>query len=397
VRLDYALLPVAVLILGGMACRSARAADLAADVPKGRNAQPKAVLPKDRAPSDPAEKSEWLEYPGNPVFTTDGAAAWPWVVYDAQQFGEGKNGPFYKLWYDRFDDGLDPWHGPLSIGLAVSKDGVKWADLGQIKRPGHGERAFAGHPCVLYNRAGFGRKAAPYRLYYWNGKGVSLEESADGVTWDAAKARRVIDATVCGGKGWESIYAVGVTYNDNGTPETPDDDQFIAAANLHGQPVALCSQDGIRWERPHYLYGGERRMLFTFLSMLRVRDGPYQIFYSFHDGEHQGTVPGGAAIGGVVAKSITEGVVPFSPPITIFHIRDRTPWRNAVTMCPCVIYDPKKFSGHGDGALCKMWFAGGDDRRRSGIGYAVFASRTVGGKPNPGLAAEGWTLPLRRR
>jgi len=325
------------------------------------------------------EKAQWVEYQKNPVFTRDGPAAHPFVVYDVAQFGEGTNGAFYKMWYDQCDDGVTPMDKTW-IGLAVSPDGVRWTDLGELKRPGVDRnnpedwRQYIGHPCVLYDVHGFGRGGLPYRLYYPGWDGIRLEESRDGLTWQPADAPIFTHDDVPEEPTFRGpMHGLYASYDDGGTPTDPRDDMFFGWIDYSGRPFIVCSRDGVRWQMPGTLLfdGFGAGMVTSVFSVHREAGGIMHIFYSYGDNAFESPAPAGEGIAYLQARTLNQRTLPLMPARPIFHASDKVAWRSVVTMCPCVVYDADAFSGHGDRAYYKMWYHGVGPDHRSGIGYAT--------------------------
>ena len=66
-------------------------------------------------------ESHLIDDPDNPIFKPPSGERiyYPSVIYDADGFGGGNAGPFYKMWFS---------DGATGIGTATSDDGVNWTE-----------------------------------------------------------------------------------------------------------------------------------------------------------------------------------------------------------------------------------------------------------------------------
>jgi len=337
----------------------------------------RAVESLGRTSSSPAV-ARWVEYADNPVFTRDGPISYPWVVYDAQRFGQ-ETGPYYKMWYDTSDDGVNP-NLNCRVGLAASPDGIHWTDLGVVRRQND---SFAGHPCVLYSPTRFGNdKGHAYRLYYWDGQNrVLADESDDGVSWRPIADFTVITEAIRDrARTGNDLYSMQVSCDDGGTPADPRDDSYQGWVDFSGRLHLITSADGVHWRSPALrLHPSNDVVVTSACSAFRSFGRTFHLFFGYGDQTFAGGTPAGEGIAYLEVQALERDALPVFPsPPRIFHVTDGVPWRSFITMCPCVVYDADSFSGHGDRVHYKMWLAGVSRDKKSAIGYATLRAELPG-------------------
>lgn len=115
-----------------------------------------------------------------------------------------KQGPEWRMWYTagRYNDETQPQPMTISIGLATSKDGIRW-----VKHPGNPILPALGYKMEVYeyvvSKPNLLFEAGRYRMWYSHrgtGYRIGYAESADGIIWNRAKSAG-IDVSP---EGWDS-------------------------------------------------------------------------------------------------------------------------------------------------------------------------------------------------
>lgn len=325
---------------------------------------------------------EWIEYSGNPIFgeAVGGPKAYyPSILYNKDGFAGQLSNLKYLMWYGTSGE---------QTGLAVSEDGLIWADLGVVMTDGY-------HATVEYFPDGFaGTNSGSnpsnitmyYRMWYWdvwnlyNVSAIGYCESPDGTNWyNYQSCQNGTVPIVSGGDPWWNRGSYGpcdVLYNPSASNSGTDWTFTMYYDGTTGGDEAIglgFSSDGITWTgydadsdgkadpilSGTYNLGDWDYNYASRATIIKNDDGTYEMWYSggiwsMNHGIGYATSPDG----------INWTRDPNNP---IFHKDDidypNYPWRNSRTYCPMVI----KF-----GNLYKMWFAGKGEGGYS-IGYATAA------------------------
>ena len=334
-----------------------------------------------------ADTVEWEELPGNPIFgqaRNDGPKAYyPSIIFNRQGFARAtdRGSRFrYRMWYG------------TSLGqtaLAVSKDGLRWRDLGVVISNGY-------HATVKYFRRGFpgadsgdDRSADRmfYRVWYWDPtklymiSAMRYAESPDGMFWHNDQPLQNGDVPIVTGQSpdWNAgtygpcdiiyerhsdqpfaMYYNGTTGGDEaiGLARSADGLTWTGYdADGAADPVLSGTNDAGDWD---FDYVGRA----TVIKRGRHR---YEMWYSGGNGALN------HGIGYAVSTDGRTWVRDEGNPI--FHKNDGVGWRVDRTYTPAVL--PWR------GQTYKMWFAGQSEAETS-IGYAI-GKRTHGERK---LAAE---------
>lgn len=336
--------------------------------------------------------TNWVEYPGNPVFNPVQKAYYPCVLYDANQFSGHGDSYYYKMWYATNN----------GIRLAYSNDGINWieqnGELSSLTTPNH--------PTVLYDQDGFG-EGIYYKIWYWTGIGnvasiasVRYAESLDGIMWtnDQVITQDTVQKLVDGTSGdwWYHLYGPACLLYDKdalNTGANPFSYNYVMYFDACSEGFApepgvealglAYSSDGKHWIRygslPVVLPGPEQwdDGYVTRGTVLKLPDGAYGLWYS------GGRTDSNDGIGFASSTDGLTWVKDANNPI--FHQDDsgypNEPWRSERTYTPVVVYDADKFSGHGDSVYYKMWFSGKDSTTSDyAVGYTNMpAPSPVGG------------------
>jgi hypothetical protein len=214
--------------------------------------------------------------------------------------------------------------------------------------------------------------------------------SADGVNW-------IADTTLIQNPFFPLITTPGnfdgastgpgdVLYNPNGSMTTidtanPFNNRYVMYYNINDgfveQLAIAVSTDGITWRRagpPIVLSVGgsgtwDENKATIHVSVLRLTPTMFKMWYS------GGILESHEGIG---CATSTDGLNWIkSPSNPIFSIFDGVAWRNggrpARTYTPWVLFDPLRFSGHGDRVCFKFWMSGSpaSDPDNLNIGYAT--------------------------
>ncbi|HPM41005.1 MAG TPA: hypothetical protein PLY45_01040 [bacterium] len=335
------------------------------------------VLP---SPVFAAWEEDLVESAANPVFDppSGGSVYYPTVLYDADGFGAGEAGPFYRMW---FSDGA-------GIGTAESGDGIAWsegADCAGLLNPHHAK--------ILYDAGGFGGGAgAPrYRIWYWDTSklytvaAIRTADSDDGVNWanDRAIGQDAAREIITGaGVGWNrgSYGPVHLFYQPGkqNAGADPFDYEYVmyydGTTGAFEQVGLAYSADGDTWTRfgdgPVLASGSSWEGAWGaadpwdssysgFGSVIRDAEGKFHFWYS-----------GGST-------SMDMGIGYASSDDGVIWVRDAAPlvyktpgtWYSKRAYTPAVLYDAGRFSRRGDNSEFKMWFAGRDDANNYQVVY----------------------------
>jgi len=322
---------------------------------------------------------DWTEYAENPVFGqgVDGGpkAYYPSVLYDADSFSGHGFSAKYKMWYGTSSS---------QTGLAISDDGISWADHGVVMANGY-------HATVEYYPDGFaGTNSGDnpsadtmyYRMWYWDPAhlysiaAIGYTESPDGVNWyNDQPLQNGAVPIISGGDPWWNRGSYGpcdILYNPSAYNTGTDWTFTMYYDGTTGGDEAIglgFSSDGITWTgydangdgkadpvlNGTYVSGDWDYDYVSRATIIKNGDGDFEMWYS----------------GGVGAMNHGIGYATSPDGINwtrdannpIFHKDDGVGWRDSRTYCPAVIQD---------GSAYKMWLTGKD--KESGdysIGYAT--------------------------
>lgn len=255
---------------------------------------------------------------------------------------------------------------------------------------------------MLYDRNGFG-VGTPYKIWYWDSTFTTVDagmpailrmmrtaSSADGINW-FGDTTLIQDTsaplvTTPGNFDGASTGPGEVLFNPDGSMVTIDtvnlfNNRFVMYYNINDGFVErlafAVSADGVTWRRsgpPIVLNVGsvgdwDQNKATIHVSVLRLAQNDFRMWYSGGVQEsHEGI--------GCAFSSDGLNWTKFSGN-PIFSIFDGVAWRNggppARTYTPWVLFDPLRFSGHGDRVCFKFWMSGSpasnpDDLN---IGYAT--------------------------
>lgn len=347
--------------------------------------------------------TSWQEYGGNPVFDPQVRAYYPSVLYDASAFSGHGNAAHYKMWFARGD----------GIAFASGDDGIHWNEY-NASASLTGLASGANHPVVLYDAGGFEMPGnGYYRMWYWDANAslgsigaIRSAFSADGIVWqnDQPIQQHASDPTLqllagygvfgnyfyhCYGPGCV-VYSPSATNIGAATPADRSDDQptswrylmyfdsssegFSPNGSVEQTSLAYSS-DGLFWirygDQPVLLPSGnpaEWDGLYAYrASVIRI-ENTWHLWYSGANGNDAIGTPYAHGIGHAASVDGLNWVRDSDNPA--LHVSDGIPWRSVRTYTPAVLYDPNRFSGHGDACLLKMLFSGRDSENYA-IGYAA--------------------------
>lgn len=335
------------------------------------------------------EDSYELAY--NPFQSTIAEDYFPCVIYDEDGFnGHGDSFP-YKMWHQ------GPCYGDGTLAYSCSSDGVHWKIRDILPH------SPAYHPCVIYDKDGFGGSNIHYKMWFWTGiassdaSSIMLTESSDGLIWTEPECINQDPsaplAVGVAGEWFYNLYGPGaVIYNAFATddPVRPLSYRYVMYfhTGTEGQgpgtsveQVGLAfSTDGIYWSRfgdtPVIIPSGDpgewdSTHIFngTFLKSV---DGDYHLFYSGANDlvSPQHVLSYAHGIG--IAHS-SDGVHwtrdrdnPF------LSYADDIDWRCGRTYTPTAIYQPS--SQERPRSLIQLWFTGGSGNtpgENQAVGHAV--------------------------
>lgn len=349
--------------------------------------------------------NDWVEAP-TPIYTpystplASGEDFFEWVVFDKHKFHGSGDEVFYKMWHQ----------GPNGIAISYSSDGINWILKGDTNI------TTAYHPCVLYDKNGFGGGAYNYKMWYWNGSVgttadvIKFTQSTDGLTWTTpvSVAQDAGAPIVFGASGtyFYHLYGPGfIIYNPAPTSTVGDPYSFryvmfydIASEtpipSVEGIGLAY-SDDGLTWSR----YGSAPVLLpaggattwdgtHAFRPSVIQAAGVYHMFYS---GSNEDIDPSTTVVyaHGIGHATSTDGLTwTKDPQNPIFIYSDGVSWRNSRTYTPFVLYGRFPGTIHTPGcgpSIAKMWFTGGTglvQGANESVGYATLPCPLKAGEAN---------------
>jgi len=332
--------------------------------------------------------TEWTEYPTDPIYTPYPAATtYPCVLFDQNKFNGDGDSYYYKMWHQ----------GPNGIALSYSNDGINWA-LNTSIPAGTNLVGNYFHPCVLYDKDGFGGSPYKYKIWLWDGTASQIIDailwsvSTDGILWEQPDVaiQNALAPLVIGvpPSYFYHLYGPGfLIYNKSATsvpgqPYTFPYTMFYNTASETPSPgiigieqLALAyGGDGVDWTRygnaPVLLPEGgttvwDARYAYQ-PSVLKVQ-GVYHMYYS---GSNDLTTPPTAVVyaNGIGHASSFDGLTwTKDPDNPVFLYSDGVPWRAARTYTPSVITGQR-----GSCSVNQMWFTGAKQIGGSvkAVGYA---------------------------
>ena len=343
--------------------------------------------------------TSWTEYPTDPIYDPYPSQTlpedfFPCVVFDDKQFKGHGDQVSYKMWHQGADT-----NG--SIGLSYSNDGVIWTLKGETNIP-----TPAYHPCILYDKNGFGGGSYQYKMWYWTGSVgttpdvIQYAQSNDGLTWTTTQAitQDLGSPIVFGPSGtyFYHLYGPGFMIHNPAATSVPGQPftfpyvMFYDIASETPIPssegIGLAySSDGLNWTRygtvPVLLSNGGTDWdgTHTFRpSIINVKD-TYHMFYSGSNDNIDPTTTVYYAHGLGHATS-TDGInwtKDTDNPIFIYS--DGVPWRNSRSYTPFVLFGRFKTPVEQPDCSVKMWFVGGIGLvagQNQAIGYATLPCPT---------------------
>jgi hypothetical protein len=335
--------------------------------------------------------TSWIEYPSNPVYAPYGTEQldedyWPCVLYSKHQFDHNGDPVFYKMWHQG-DDG---------IALSYSDDGINWVLKGGTSITGN-----AYHPCVVYDRDGFGNSGYTYMMWFWTGdvgtdtSVIQYACSSDGLNWtDPQPISQDPDSPLCDGTVGSYFYhSYGpgcVLYNPyasyiDGQPFTfpfvmffdTASEGFVDGDNSQEQIGLACSMDGINWSNccdfPVLIPPGDGSwdQTHAFRPAVVQVHGIYHMFYSGSNGDPTQGIPYAHGIGHATSPDGINWTPDADNPV--FICTTGPDWRNSRTFTPTVVVDKVRGTGN---EQARMWFVGGSGDTpgaNQAIGYATMA------------------------
>ncbi|SDO32677.1 hypothetical protein SAMN04487897_11219 [Paenibacillus sp. yr247] len=323
----------------------------------------------------------WVENPNNPVYMPQTPAYYQTVRFDAKKFKPFGPSAYYLMWYDDFSD----FENGGGIALAASGNGIKWKFVSDL----FGLAPAARHSRVLFDRHGFGINV-PYRIWYWDSMFLSTApnspilpmlrtaKSMDGINWfddqtlmqDTTSPDTFLmnSPSLPGPNNYSQCYGPAdvLFFPENQAVldvVSPFNNRYVMYYNVSdgfNEELALAvSADGIFWRRegplPVLVRGGpgawDEHKSTEGAVILRLAPDKFKMWYSGgidHSNE------------GIGCAFSTDGLFwtkfPNNP---VFSIYDGVVWRGGRSHNPWVLFDRKKFSGHGDSVCFKMWLTGG--------------------------------------
>ncbi|QSO52515.1 hypothetical protein JZ785_00695 [Alicyclobacillus curvatus] len=340
----------------------------------------------------------FYEYPNNPVYNPTTRAYYETVLYDAAAFSGHGSSTYYKMWYDSSSSG--------GISLVTSPDGINWAFDSNLS----GLAVTARHSRILYDASGFGI-GAYYRIWYWDSTYpystsctalppdicmLRTAESVDGVNWTndtVLKENPAAPLFAPSGFNAGSYGPADILYfPDNSTIlnlTDPFQNRYVMYYNVvdsgspHYEQIALAvSADGTTWSKvgpavvlPH---GPTNSWDWYYASVgarvLRLSADRFLMWYSGGFEQSNQGIGYAWSNDGINWVKYTGNPI-FSNKNTIEAWRagpSNVLSNTAKTYCPFVLYDPQRFSGHGEAACYKMWMTGAPTTNPNdlNIGYA---------------------------
>ncbi len=326
----------------------------------------------------------WIEDPNDPIYHPSTPAYYQTVRYSSNGFAPFGPSAFYKMWYDYASTG--------GIALATSPDGINWTFEANMT----GLVAGARHSRVLFDPDGFGI-GYPYKIWYWDYdvpiyvddpiilRMLRTARSVDGINWtnDTTLAQDTTAPLLTPFPAYNrgSYGPADILYFPQNPPVVdpvnPFNNRYVMYYNITNgstEEIALAvSSDGVFWRKEGPLAvlptGGpgswDQNYATEHAVVLRLAPNNFMMWYS-----------GGInkACEGIGCASTTDGInwAKFSGN-PIFSINDGVLWRNSRTHNPWVLFDPSRFSGHGDSVCFKFWMSGATSTAPSDckIGYAT--------------------------
>jgi hypothetical protein len=334
-------------------------------------------IPIPPGPCGPFTCTGFTEFPSNPVYDPPPPqiAFYQTVRFDPAGFTPFGPTAFYKMWYDIVGDTVEGG----GIDTATSPDGITWSFLASTT----GLVPAARHSRVLFDRSNFAGLGAPYRIWYWDSSFFSVDplapsvllplrtaSSLDGVNWfgDTVLMQDTSSPLVtpffstyyqCYGPADVLFFKGNPPILD---PSTPFNNRYVMYYNTSDgffEEISLAvSADGYFWTQvgpvPVLPRGGpgtwDENKATEHAVILRL--APNRFFMLYSGGIEANTE-------GIGCAESTDGInwtkFPGNP---ILSINDGVAWRSARTQNPWVLFDPNRFSGHGDASCFKLWLTG---------------------------------------
>jgi hypothetical protein len=337
---------------------------------------------------------QWLENPNNPIYNPYPGGSnfedyWCQVIKSETSFDGNGPASTYKMWHQ----------GNTGISVSYSNDGVNWIN------PTNTTLLNVYHPCIIYDKDGFGGGLYTYKMWVWDGgnlnsiSNILFAQSTDGLnfTVPVSVTQNPLSPLVTGVAGayFYHLYGPGlVLYNANATsilgqPYTFPYVMFFDSATEGFGPILGVSEeiglafsvDGLLWTRygiqpilipPGPTMGWNGTHIYR-PSVLLV-NGIYHMFYSGSNDtiDPLTTIPYAHGIGHATSVDGITWTVDLNP---IFIYSDGQPWRNTRTYTPSVLFECVDSSC--TQCIWKMWFVGGTGLTtgiNQGIGYATSLS-----------------------
>lgn len=335
--------------------------------------------------------TDWTEYPTDPIYNPYPSSIlpedyFPCVIFDKHKFHDDGDSVYYKMWHQSAN----------GIALSYSDDGIHWTLKGDTNL------ANGFHPCVVYDKNGFGGGSNHYKIWFWTGSPsttidvIQYAESTDGITWTTPVAvtqnpsSPLVDGITPGY--FYHLYGPGfVLYNSSptsiaGLPYTfpyvmfyDTSSEGLGPGSSVEQIGLAYSSDGLNWTR----FGSEPILIPSGIatdwdgthafrpSVINVH-GTYHLFYSGSNDniDPDTTVPYAHGIGHASSADGINWALDSDNPIFIYS--DGIAWRNTRTYTPFVLFG--KFCSKHCNCLAKMWFTGGaglTPGENQAIGYAT--------------------------
>ena len=317
--------------------------------------------------------SEWLKYPGNPIFRPTNSGGWDSA--DVQNPNIVKVNNTYNMWYDGLTQNVSGW----KLGYAYSSDGLSnWTRTQQpIFPPGStdGWETETADPFVIYNQL-----SSEYKMWYTSINGSNWISGPDRFRTRFAS---LVNNNWIKADGWiDSLKGITGSWDNGGTARGRSvlykDDiyhMWYAATNsdnLVSSPYwrigYATSIDGIRWEKqnqgnPIVIQGESTTLNISYPTVL-FANGIYHMLYVTDPRDSQTLINYAYSEDGIIwtkpadqSLGLTRGPQPFDSsriaPYTIFN-EDQT---------------------------LKLWYSGFDGSHWS-IGYAT-APASLLGPPTP--------------
>ena len=357
-------------------------------------------------------EDDLIDYPANPVFDPPSGDRiyYPTVLYDAAGFGTA-SGPFYRMWFS---------DGGGNIGTATSNDGIDWTegvDVSGLANPHHSTvlydaDGFGGGGAGPFYKIWYWDTSKLYSV-----DAIRVAESDDGINWvnDQALTTDGSKPIVSGGAGdWNrGSYGPIQIFYQPGMANVGDDPfgyeyvmYFDGTTGGFEQAGLGYSADGLHWVRygddPVLASGADWQGVWGlpdpwdssyigFGTVIRDSDGGFHWFFC------GGTTSIDEGIG---YASSDDGLTWTKDTVNPFVKTEAGTWHSKRAYTPTVLYDADRFSGHGQNSEYKLWYTGRDDANNYQLGYLGRNIPTVTvdlGPANPevaGIWADGDPAPL---